>query len=160
MAEVDDLAARYLDGELNVEETERFERSLLRPEVAQELGHELLLRELLRTVGPDRPPTDLVRELEELVAARRKGEKASEPRFSTLRSALQGMGWMFRGPGLAFSGLGDAPPGARESIQGLSSIRYALGPLSLPEGDRQPKERPRKRSLVSRLIGRSLRRLG
>ena len=99
----EDSAARYLDGDLSVRETEQFEQALFRSDVSRDFREELLLRELLGTLPPVEPPTELVSDIEAIVMVQLDTDKTKTRRFANVRAALSGMGWMVKGPQMAMS---------------------------------------------------------
>jgi hypothetical protein len=169
---VDERIQAYLDGVLSVEETARFERDLANPEVARLFGEELFLRELMRDLGPEVPaglaeritaqlplahherPSRLGRVRAvltgaDLVARSRQalGGVTDVDWVVNSRAALEGAGWMVRGPSIAFTG-GPGMVGGREA---LSGVRAALGPLApAPRPAAPPKKR---KPLWRRAIG-------
>ncbi len=150
------LVESYLDGLLSPEETALFERRLLEPAVADAFREALMLRALLANMPPDQPPQELVAALEAaLVADVRLARKAA--RMPRLRAALSGMSWMVRGPAQAI-GAASASSGEQGSPlrDGLSTMRYALGPLAAGGGVRanQDRARPWWRRALARGLGR------
>lgn len=147
--ELDLLIEDYLDGFLSPRETNRFERKLVRSDVQTAFAEALALRDLLRSAGPDCPPSGLMEQIEEtIITARPKKEKRTRW-FGATRTALSGMTWAVRGPALALS---SQPTGTRETLSGLGTIRYTLGPLTQISADAQDK--PRRRSgWFRRVIG-------
>jgi len=123
------LVESYLDGHLSPEETAGFERRLLEPAVAEAFGDALMLRALLADMPPDQAPDELLASLEKaLVADARLARRARMPR---LRAALSGMSWMVRGPAQAIPTAAAASGGQGATVRsGLSTMRYALGPLA------------------------------
>lgn len=119
----------YLDRLLSATEVERFERELLEPEMAEAFAQTLMLREMLRGVGPDEAPAALVTLLEEAVLDE-VAEAHPELRRRLLgrtRAALGGLSWSLRGPQRALAGGAD---GTRSALNGLGNARYTLGPLA------------------------------
>jgi anti-sigma factor RsiW len=136
----------YLEGALSPEEAYRFEQELLDPEVAGLFSEALMLREMLASMPPDQPPEELIELIEATLEVERAEEAEPVPRFGRTRAALSGFSWMYRGPAMAVG------PGGRETISGLGTIRYALGPLNRPS---KPKaEKPPKKPLWRRLLRR------
>jgi hypothetical protein len=154
MMDLDERIEAYLEGLLSTEESDLFERELVEPEVAEAFAEALMLRELLRTVPPEQPPDALVARLETSVFSQLQGllEERSEPKtVSRLRTALNGVAWTWRGPGLAMPVTG----GGSDSVKsGLSTLRYALGPY----GDRVVSRTPKAGKAVRGLLGRLWRR--
>jgi len=103
--ELDERIEAYLDGALEPGEARRFERDLVRPEVAAALREALLLREILRSTLPDEAPAGLAERIErELgVAAPEERDVGRETRFPAARAALSGAAWAWRGPLAGFS---------------------------------------------------------
>lgn len=136
----------YLEGALSPEEADRFEQELLDPEVSGLFAEALMLREMLASMPPDRPPEELIGMIEASLEVERAEEAARAPRFGRTRAVLSGMSWMYRGPAMAVA------PGGREAYSGMGTIRYALGPLNRPS---KPKaEKPRKKPLWRRILWR------
>ena len=136
----------YLEGALSPEEADRFERELLDPEVAGLFAEALMLREMLASMPPDQPPEELIEQIEATLEVERAEEAARAPRFGRTRAALEGFSWMYRGPAMAVGS------GGRETVSGLGTIRYALGPLNRPA---KPKtEKPPKKPLWRRILWR------
>lgn len=148
------LVESYLDGLLSPEETAQFERRLLEPAVADAFREALMLRALLADMPPDQAPAELVAALEAaLVADVRLARKAA--RMPRIRAALSGMSWMVRGPAQAIPAASAASGGPGTPVRdGLSTWRYALGPLATGGGTRAKPSRP----LWRRVLTRSLRR--
>jgi len=147
------LVESYLDGLLSPEETAQFERRLLEPVVADTFREALMLRALLADMPPDQPPEELVAALEAaLVADVRLARKAA--RMPRLRAALSGMSWMVRGPAQAIGATGSASGAPVTPVRdGLSTMRFALGPLAGGLGRAQ-----QPRSWWRRALARGLRR--
>jgi anti-sigma factor RsiW len=136
----------YLEGALPPDEAGRFEQELLDPEVAGLFAEALMLREMLASAPPDQPPEELIELIEATLEVERVEEAEPAPRFGRTRAALSGMSWVYRGPAMA------VVPGGREALSGMSTIRYALGPLNRPS---KPKtEKPPKRPLWRRILWR------
>lgn len=147
------LAESYLDGLLPPQETAAFERRLLEPAVADAFREALMLRALLAEMPPDAAPEELVASLEAaLVADVRLVRKAA--RMPRLRAALAGMSWMVRGPAQALAPASAASGGPEATAKGLSTLRYALGPLA----QATPKLPRPSGTWWKRLLARSLRR--
>jgi hypothetical protein len=144
--ELEERAWGYIEGTLEPREVERFERDLFDPEVAQAFSEALMLRELLRSVGPDEAPADLVSDIEEAVL-RDVFEAHPEARRGWLqpnRGILGGLSWALRGPTMAFTGSSERTRGA---LSGVGATRYALGPLADRgrTGSAEPTSPPRRR---------------
>lgn len=147
------LVESYLDGLLSLAETAAFERRLLEPAVAEAFREALMLRALLADMPPDTAPEALVASLEAaLVADVRLARKAA--RMPRLRAALAGMSWMVRGPAQALGPASTASGGSEAVEAGMSTWRYALGPLA----QRTPKLPRPSGTWWKRLLARSLRR--
>jgi len=152
--ELEWLVESYLDGMLSPADTALFERRLLEPPVADAFREALMLRALLADMPPDQAPAELVAALEAaLVADVRLVRKAARmPRF---RAALAGMSWMVHGPAQAIPAASAASGGQGTPVRdGLSNMRYALGPLATGRGPRAQPSRP----LWRRILARGLRR--
>ena len=78
----EELARRldaYLDGELETSEARRLERELASSEAARALAEELLVRDLLRALGPEAPPAGLCERIEaELQLGPERARRAGE----------------------------------------------------------------------------------
>ena len=129
----------YLDGRLNLEETRRFERDLLKEEaVAAEFREHLLFRDLLDHLSPEQPPPGLVQRIElalTLNAADRSEDRLEKKktvpgqRFSWLTTGVRaGWGWT----GYALAGLAGGSGALKSSIGGVKTISYSLGSLRNP----------------------------
>ena len=149
---LDALIDRYLDGLLSPEETSRFERMLLRPEVGEAFGEALLLRQLLQDMPPDQAPEELMSRLESALGIDATTIRKRAQRMPRLRAALGGMSWMVRGPAQAMTV--PATLGAAEAASGFSNARYALGPMGT-QAHATPPTRP---SWWRRALGLSRRR--
>ena len=125
-------ADAYLAGALGDVETRAFEGELNRPEVARALAEAILLGDLLRGDPALDVPAGLASRLADgLPAGMTSDRRAAEP--STWRAVLGSLAWAWRGPGLSASEL--APDASVSGVRvGLSSLRYALGPLGLRRG--------------------------
>jgi hypothetical protein len=154
LEQIELLVESYLDGLLSPQDTARFERRLLEPAVADAFREALLIRQLLADMPPDQPPAELVASLEAaLVAHPDLVRKAM--RLPRLRAALSGMSWMVRGPALALPAAAAARGGSQAPVrEGLSTLRYALGPLAVGSGQRKPAGR----SWLRRILALGLRR--
>ncbi len=156
----------YLEGALDPEEAARFERALLRPEVADALGEALLIRELLATLPPDAPPDALVAQLEQAlgVSERQARQRVRwvRRRFPRLQAALGGASWTIKGPALglasASAGLG-VPAGGTASASGRTVVRASLAPVTVLRRGGEPAPRAPKppwwRRVLRRAWGRS-----
>ncbi len=151
--ELELLVESYLDGQLGPEETALFERRLLEPAVAKAFGEALMLRALLADMPPDQAPEELMASLEAaLVADVRLARKAA--RMPRLRAALTGMSWMVGGPAQAVQAASAASNAQPTPMRGgLSTMRYALGPLAVGNQPKAP-----SKPLWRRLLARGLRR--
>jgi anti-sigma factor RsiW len=130
----------YLEGALPPDEAGRFEQELLDPAVAGLFAEALRLREMLASAPPDRPPEELIELIESTLEVERVEESEPAPRFGRARAALSGMSWVYRGPAMA------VVPGGREALSGMSTIRYALGPLNRPAKPKKPSSKKRSRA--------------
>lgn len=145
----------YLEGRLSGDETSRFERELSRPTHLEVFGQTLALRELLQSMGPQDAPEGLVERIQaDLgVAAGQAADRlpakgrSREPNaaVATVQASLLGLGWMLRGPAMAATAAVGSNGGGRETLSGLGTMRYSLGPLSTQTFRRAPEaKRPRK----------------
>ena len=148
------LVESYLDGLLSQEETSQFERRLLEPAVADAFREALMLRALLADMPPDQAPEELVAALEAaLVATVQLARKAA--RMPRLRAALSGMSWMVRGPAQAIGSTSTTSGGPGTLMRGgLSTMRYALGPLAAGGGVRAQQTRPWWRRALAQTLRR------
>jgi anti-sigma factor RsiW len=123
----------YLDGLLNEEKTRRFEQDLLKEDVATLFREVLLMRELLRELPPAEPPEGLAQRIEDALSVAPTSRKAPEikseekPRgfWSMFRSG-------FRWPAYLLAGMPGSTGALRNSVNGLRTIGYAIGPLKEP----------------------------
>lgn len=150
--DLEERAWGFIEGTLEPREVERFQRDLFDPEVAQAFSEALMLRELLRGVGPGEPPADLVSDIEEVVL-RDLAEARPEGRrtwFQPNRGILEGLSWAVRGPQMAFAGSSER---TRRALSGVGATRYALGPLA-DRGRARPAEpqAPPRRSWWKRAL--------
>ncbi len=135
--DLEERADAYLDGSMSSEEAVAFERELAeKREAALALGAALALREMLKELPPLRPPQGL----EDRIAASLplRAAPGAGPRRSplgALRAALAGASWTVRGPAVA---LGGTLGGARPAAEGLSQVRWMLGPLATGAGETRP----------------------
>ncbi|MCA9562144.1 MAG: hypothetical protein KC561_01585 [Myxococcales bacterium] len=143
------LADSYLDGDLSAEQARWFEHNLLRPEVADAFRSALVLRELLQGQGPDELPAGLLERLEACVLAE-LDESLAEGLMGRARAVLSTLGLAWRGASLAYSG---GPKGGRETVSGIATIRYSLGPLA-PNTGAEEAPTPKKKPLWRRLLTR------
>ena len=139
----------YLDGSLSRLEALEFESDLARlPEVAEALTAALALRELLQLVPPLRPPEGLE---DRIIAALplRKTESArkSSRSFGSVRAALDGLSWSFRGPATV---LGSAFGGALPVAAGVAQLRWSFGTLG--SGHTEPAPKPPRTPLWRRAL--------
>jgi hypothetical protein len=145
-----DRIERYLDGVLDEEETRRFEQELLNEETASEFREILLLRKVLGNLPPDEAPAGLVERIESALGVPAAGsleEKQAAPdrRFGRLRAAVKsGWGW----PAFALAGFGGGFEGMKESVGGMQTIGYTLGPLHEPARKGVQALRPRSGALL------------
>ena len=143
----------YLEGALSGAEARRFERELTLEENAAVFRQVLLMRQLLAELPPDQAPEELVRQLEEALEVD-PGAQRRRTRLLRVRAALDGLSWAVKGPAQAFGTGSQAAAAAAPTAAGLSTMRYALGPLA------QQREAPAtpKKPLWRRVLARSLRR--
>lgn len=145
----------YLEGRLAGDETSRFERELSRPRHLEVFRETLALRELLQSMGPQDAPEGLVERIQSDlgVAAGQAVDRvpakgrSREPNaaVATVQASLLGLGWMLRGPAMAATAAVGSHSGGRETLSGLGTLRYSLGPLSTQSFRRAPAaKRPRK----------------
>jgi len=123
----------YLDGRLSDEDTHRFEQDLSQPDVAGAFSEAMLLRDLLSDLPPDTPPPGLTARIE---AALNLGAASVSAKVKTgrgrLGNVIDAFGWGLRWPRYALDGMTNMTQGLRQSISGLNTIGYALGPLQKP----------------------------
>jgi anti-sigma factor RsiW len=146
------MVERYLDGQLDPEETAQFERRLMDPAVSEAFGEALMLRQLLAELPPDQAPEELVRQLEEALEVDPGGQRR-RTRLLRVRAALDGLSWAVKGPAQALSA-GSPTASAAPAAAGLSTMRYALGPLGKQRGAPTAPRKP----LWRRVLSRGLRR--
>ena len=115
-------------------ETRRFERDLVRQEVAQALGEELAMRQILADLPQTDMPEALLAQIQDAVvmeAAADDASGAAQEKRSWLSlpevPGLSSVAWMWRGPALAVENAGPALRGASEAAGGLSTVRYTAG---------------------------------
>jgi hypothetical protein len=124
---------RYLDGLLDEEKTRDFEQDLLKADVAALFREVLLMRELLRELPPAEPPEGLVERIEAALAVAPALQQASEIKskektggfWSVLKAG-------FRWPGYSLAGMSSGTETLKNSVSGMRTIGYALGPLRDP----------------------------
>lgn len=159
--EIMERVEAYLSGRLGLEETARLEADLLEGgEVARMLSEELMLRELLGSMPPDAPPEGLTARIEgalplgeappmpSALADQQPGRARSV--LAQLGLALDGASWSLRGPAMALGPAGNNT-GGRATLEGMSTARYALGPLAdnLPRRSAPKKKKPLWRRAVA-----------
>jgi hypothetical protein len=131
--DVHDRIESYLDGLLDEAETHRFERDLLKENVAALFREALLMRELLGELPPAEPPKGLANRIETALAVapvRQKAfEKPSREEPTGFWSALKAG---FRWPGYSMSGVAGGTEALKSSVSGIRTVGYALGPLRAP----------------------------
>ena len=124
----------YLDGTLDDEAAQRLEQDLLQEEVASQFREALLLRDILGSLPPDKPPEGLVERIETALIQR---PRALEPqaatdakkRYGALKAVFRaGLSW----PEYVFAGFAGGSPGLKGSINGVKTIGFSLGPLQEP----------------------------
>jgi hypothetical protein len=131
---LDDRIEEYLNGSLSEEETKRFEEKLLDEEVAAQFREVLFMRELLRDIPPDSPPPGLVRRIEKSLMLEKRQvtvevgrEKSSG--FGQITNAFrQSLSW----PKHMFSGITGGTGVVKDSLSGMNTVTYSLGPLREP----------------------------
>jgi hypothetical protein len=125
------------------DDTVRAEIAQVRDKVARSLGaEELLVGAFLSQMGPAHPPAGLVERTCQLIAGATKQESRRLAAIKQVQRAAGGMSWALRGPVLALNGEW-ASHGARQTVRGLSTVRYALGYLPLPAWQRAKPNRLR-----------------
>jgi hypothetical protein len=155
----------YLEGILDPEEAARFERALLRPEVADALGEALLIREMLAALAPDAPPDALVAQLEQALGVSerqaRQRVRQARRRFPRLQAALGGASWTVKGPALglasASAGLG-VTSGGTASASSRSVVRASLAPVTALRHGGEPAPKAPKPPWWRRALRRAWRR--
>lgn len=125
--DLEQIVEDYLDGLLSPPEANWLEHNLVRREVNAAWTEALVLRELLHTSGVDTLPEGLVERIEDALGPNMQKERRRTALLGRTRSVLAGMGWAFKGPSMAYTA---APGGTRESMAGVGTIRYSLGPLA------------------------------
>ena len=124
---------RYLDGLLDEEKTRHFEQDLLKEDVAALFREVLLMRELLGELPPIEPPEGLVQRIEAALSvaptSRKAPEIQSEEKPHGFWPALKAG---FRWPVYSMAGMPGGTGVLRNSVNGLRTIGYALGPLRDP----------------------------
>ena len=120
----------YLEGRLSLEETRAVEALLVDPEVAAVLAEQLAIRALLSELPGDAAPADLADRVIEAL-----GMEAAAPIQE--RRPASSSGAMIGGLRLALTGPG-SPRGGRAALSGLSTLRYALGPLASERAPKPP----------------------
>ena len=149
--DLEQLAEDYLDGLLSAKEANWLEHNLVRPEVGAVFTEALILRELLRTVGPDLMPEGLVERLEEAVLSQLPREQRRSLLSGGTRSILSGLSWAVRGPALAVP---SGRSGTRETLSGLGTVRYTLGALANRPATQEAAPKEKKRPLWRRVLRR------
>jgi len=146
-ADWDLIIEDYLDGALCAKEANRLEHNLALPEIARAFAEALMLRELLKTSPPDQPPMELIKRLEAELIWESQG-KSKRRWFGKTRSVFSGAAWAVRGPAMMVP---DGPTGTRETLAGIGTIRYTLGPLVNRGSQRSGRQR---RGWWKRILGR------
>ena len=124
----------YLDGALDDEAAQRFEQDLLQEEVASQFREALLLRDLLGSLPPDKPPEGLVERIESTLIQRRRAPEPqaatdAKKRYGALKAVFKaGLRW----PEYVFAGFAGGSSGLKGSINGVKTIGYSMGPLQEP----------------------------
>ncbi len=114
-------------------------------------AEELFVGAFLSQMGPGEVPAALVQRITAAVQHELAASSAAEAPWSWDRGALIGLGWALDAPRLALGGV-LSPPGARQTLAGLSTVGYALSFLQGP-APHAPKRRKYK-------VARFLLRLG
>ena len=141
----------YLDGLLSAKSANWLEHNLIRPEVAAVFTEALILRELLRAAGPEDLLEGLVERIEDAVLSQLPRERRRSLLSGGTRSILSGLSWAVRGPAMAVpSGSG----GTRETLSGLGTVRYTLGPLANLPATQKAAPKEKKRPLWRRVLRR------
>lgn len=123
----------YLDGLLDEEKTRDFEQDLLKADVAALFREVLLMRELLGELPPAEPPEGLVERIEDALSVATASQKASAMKVrEKTRDFWSVLKTGFRWPGYSLAGMPGGTEALRNSVSGLRTIGYALGPLRDP----------------------------
>ena len=131
---LDDHIEDYLNGNLSEEDTKRFEENLLKEDVAGEFREVLFMRELLRDIPPDAPPTGLIERIEKsLLLEKRKQidetEYEEKAGFGRILNAFKmSLSW----PKYAITGISGSTGVMKDSLSGFNTVTYSLGPLREP----------------------------
>lgn len=161
--EIMERVEAYLAGRLGLEETAQLEAELLKGgEVARLLSEELMLRDLLGSMPPDGAPEGLAARIEAAMPLGKTPrtqadlERASRGRVSAVMDqlglALGGASWFVRGPAMALGPVGNNS-GGRAVMEGMSTTRYALGPLAGELDRRRARAAKKKKPLWRRALG-------
>ena len=153
----DTVVDAYLHGDLSPDKVRDFELQLSQAEVAQAFSEALMLRELLMTAPPEEIPEGLLEEITLAVSAQRMDAQDTpdpvdpdinthEP-ISVFRSALAGLGWLWRGPVYSLS----RTSGSTQAWSGVKTVRYALGPLHQTFSRSRTKDPKSKNTRLRRL---------
>ena len=131
-------------------------------ELARLLSEELMLRELLGSMPPDGAPEGLAQRIEAAMLlgkaplARADPDRGSRGRVSAVMGqlglALGGASWSVRGPAMALGPAGNNT-GGRAVMDGMSTARYALGPLAGGLERRVVRPAIKKKPLWRRALG-------
>ena len=128
-----DRIESYLDGLFDEAETRRFERDLLKEDVAVLFREVLLMRELLGELPPAEPPEGLVNRIEAALAVAPDRQKASEMQSrEETRGFWSALKIGFRWPGYSKAGMAGGTEAFNSAVSGIRTIGYALGPLRAP----------------------------
>ncbi len=130
----DDRIEDYLNGLLSEEDTGRFEQDLLKEDLAAEFREVLFMRELLRDLPPHDPPPGLIERIEKSLALEtsRAGREPEPGKRSRLGQMVNVFKWSFSWPVYALAGISDGSGAVKESLSGINTVSYSLGPLREP----------------------------
>ena len=131
---LDDRIEDYLNGDLSEEDTMRFEEDLLEEDIAAEFREVLFMRELLRDLPPDDPPAGLIERIEKSLAlAKMQADgKRETGEGSGLGRIMNAFRWSLSWPRYALVGISGGSGAMKDSLSGLNTVSYTLGPLREP----------------------------
>lgn len=131
--DVYDRIENYLDGLLDEEKSRCFEEDLLKKDVAALFREVLLMREVLRELPPAEPPEGLGQRTEAALSVVPASRKASDTQSEeSPRGFWPALKAAFRWPLYSMAGMPGGTGALRNSVNGLRTIGYALGPLREP----------------------------
>jgi hypothetical protein len=135
---LDERIEDYLNGQLSDEETRHFERDLLKNEVATAFREALIVREMLSGLPPDEPPQGLIERIEDSLNLNSSvsSEKRKAKRSSSLGQIVKGLQWGLRWPGYTLAGISGSSLPLKNSLSGMDTVGYSLGPLNAPVRER------------------------